>query len=202
MRHLTEEGLVDLAEGTRPEISSPHLASCATCQRALAELRSLFASAADVEVPEPSPLFWDHFSARVREAVDAERQMPVAAATGRWLSWPPWPVFASIGAVAALLLVAALSWLPVGNSGAPVNVRGGSDADEAVQGAAEILSLRDDPSLSLLADLTGDLDWDGVAAAGLTPRAGAVDGLVAALNREQRQELQRLLQEALSTPGA
>ncbi len=29
--------------------------------------------AAEVEVPEPSPLFWDHLSARVGEAVAAEQ---------------------------------------------------------------------------------------------------------------------------------
>src|SRR6185436_8662720 len=38
----------------------------------LDELRAMLAAARDVDVPEPSPLFWDHLSARVSEAVAAE----------------------------------------------------------------------------------------------------------------------------------
>src|SRR5882672_6327580 len=75
MNHLGPDELIDLAEGVRQEIDAPHLASCAACQHQLTELRVAllaFATAPAAEVPEPSPLFWDHFSARVREAVAAE----------------------------------------------------------------------------------------------------------------------------------
>ena len=71
MRHLHPDELIDLAEGTRPESSAPHLRSCEACRRQLADARATIAAASDVEVPEPSPLFWDHFSVRVREAIAA-----------------------------------------------------------------------------------------------------------------------------------
>src|SRR5262249_18925978 len=70
--HLTPDELVDLAEGERPESSAPHLARCAACRAQLAEMRGTWAAAADADVPEPSPLFWDHFSQRVHDAVAAD----------------------------------------------------------------------------------------------------------------------------------
>src|SRR5438034_8699386 len=70
--HLNEHELVDLADGSRTEASAPHLATCSDCRRQLADLRATLASVAAVDVPEPSPLFWDHFSRRVHEAVAAQ----------------------------------------------------------------------------------------------------------------------------------
>ncbi len=60
----------------------------------------------------------------------------------------------------------------------------------------------DDPSLTLLADLTSDLDWDTASEAGLAPPTGAVDDVVTSLSGGERRELHRLLQEALRRPGA
>src|SRR5712672_889696 len=70
--HLNAEALVDIAEGTRPETAAPHLASCEACRAQVRELRAMISAAQDAEVPEPSPLFWDHLSSRVGEAVAAE----------------------------------------------------------------------------------------------------------------------------------
>ena len=70
--HLRPDELIDVAEGARTEQSVPHLAACEMCRRQLVELKAMMSAVADVEVPEPSPLFWDHFSTRVREAVAAE----------------------------------------------------------------------------------------------------------------------------------
>src|SRR5258705_10923481 len=70
--HLNADDLVDLAEGARPESSAPHLAACPQCRAHLEELRGTMSAIADVDVPEPSPLFWDHFSQRVHDAVATE----------------------------------------------------------------------------------------------------------------------------------
>ena len=59
--HVKPDELVDIAEGTRAESSAPHLATCDDCRRQLADVRTMMSAAAEVEVPEPSPLFWDHF---------------------------------------------------------------------------------------------------------------------------------------------
>src|ERR1700676_306955 len=87
MRHLNEEELLDLGEGARSESLTPHLASCESCRRQLADLRAAMSAAAAVEVPEPSPLFWQHLSARVREAVSNEERASASAWMPRWLGW-------------------------------------------------------------------------------------------------------------------
>src|SRR4051794_29807445 len=74
--HLNAEELVDIAEGTRGESAAPHLAGCEPCRAQLRELRAMMATARDVDVPEPSPLFWDHLSARISDAIAAAPGQP------------------------------------------------------------------------------------------------------------------------------
>ena len=74
-------------------------------------------TAAQAEVPEPSPLFWDHFSARVRDAVAAEGA-PRRAALFGWSgvsgwSWSGVLMPLSVGGVAAVLVAAALMFDPI-----------------------------------------------------------------------------------------
>src|ERR1051325_634469 len=85
MTHLSPELLIDIAEGTAPESAQPHLATCAVCRTQLSDLRQMLTSIA-VDVPEPSPLFWDHLSAGVREATAVEAGSAPSWRLGR-LSW-------------------------------------------------------------------------------------------------------------------
>ncbi len=59
-----------------------HLETCAACREQAAALaRDARATRRAVDVPEPSPLFWEHFSARVRDgASTASRRRAVAGA--------------------------------------------------------------------------------------------------------------------------
>src|SRR6476620_5547728 len=81
--HLTAEELVDVAEAARSEASMPHLQTCDVCARRVTEHRAAMSDVRDVDVPEPSPLFWSQFSRRVSEAVDSERR----PARTEWLRW-------------------------------------------------------------------------------------------------------------------
>lgn len=198
MRHLAEDDLLDLAEGARPEASTRHLASCEACRRQLADLRSVMNTVADVDVPEPSPLFWEHFSARVREAIAAEGRPPAAG----WRSHVAlWRVAVPLGALTALILAAVVIFRPGSDPSTAVSTSAGSRAAERISEPVDALPLTEDPSLSLLADLASEVDWDAATEAGLAPRAGAVDYLVTALDTDERTELRRLLREALSPPG-
>ena len=76
-----------------------HLAACDECQRELAGLSSVLSEAKQVSVPEPSPLFWQHFSERVRTAIDRD-----ADPGGNWPAWLRWQVLAPLGAVAIVIL--------------------------------------------------------------------------------------------------
>ena len=194
--HLSDVELVDLAEGTRPEPSAPHLAVCEQCRHQLLELRRMMGVAALVPVPEPSPLFWDHFSDRVRHAVAAEAIPPRRwwhdlAAASRVL------IPASAVAVIALLVGGVVATrgprMPASNvallsqlSGAPAE--GGAGRDTFEEAAL------DDESLTLMADLSAAIDVDLVTDVALAPSAGA-DHAVTNLDHDELRELERLLNE-------
>jgi hypothetical protein len=66
--HLRPDDFAAALDGTSGERATTHLTSCAMCREELATLRTQWDAVAAADVPEPSPLFWDHFSARVRQA--------------------------------------------------------------------------------------------------------------------------------------
>ena len=194
MAHLSAEQLVDLAEGARPESSAPHLQACGACRKQLDDLRAMMTAAADVGVPEPSPLFWDHFSARLRQAVEAERASPPQAFVWSWLRrplvWAP-------GVAAVFLTAAIVSRVGPTLDSTPPGTSSSASADATV----EPFVIADDPSLSLVADLAADLDWDAVVEAGLTTHVGMDDDLVLQLTDRERRELRQLLQMELGQQG-
>jgi hypothetical protein len=103
-------------------------------------------AAADVAVPEPSPLFWDHFSARVREAVAAEGlpRRPL------W-SWPRLAMPVAAAAMAGVILAVALSTGPETRPDVP------AVAPTASTAPVDLLSdpqpPGDDTALTLVAEL-------------------------------------------------
>jgi hypothetical protein len=102
-----------------------------------------------------------------------------------------------------LALTAALMLRPAHESSTAGNAPpAGSEITDAAADTGDLAQMTDDPSLTLLADLTSDLDWDAVSEAGLTPGTGAVDDVVTSLSSGERRELHRLLQEALRPSGA
>jgi hypothetical protein len=196
--HITAEELIDLAEGTREESSAPHLRTCGQCRDQLAALRAATSAAADVEVPEPSPLFWEHLSARVHDAVAAEGVPPARFLNWRrakpLLSWRGWAV-AGVTAAVMIATYVTTPWPP--ESAESVQEM------SAIPSPAETIPLPvaaagDDPSLALVADLTAQLDADAFDGAEWTSHAGAVDQAVVNLTEDERLELQRLLNEELA----
>jgi hypothetical protein len=191
MAHLTPDQLLDVADGTRTDGEFVHLQSCAVCARQLAGLRDVIRDAKDVTVPEPSPLFWDHLSARVRRAVAEDGRNAVRP--GYWWRWA-----AAVAAIGALVLVLR-PLVPLSIGGIP-DTRSGVSAD--LMPRHNLRAFDDDPALALLADLSAGLDWEAAAEAGLVPARDAVDSVVFDLSDEERVELHRLLQEALAGAGA
>jgi hypothetical protein len=196
--HLDEAALLDVAEGVQSEHAA-HLAGCERCRAQVEELRSAMHLSEDVIVPEPSPLFWDHLSARVAQAVADERASEAAAVSIGWAArLRSWPVVTAAAVAAAVVLAVA------------VNRRSASDTN-AVQTPAVVAtaaahdltpSLENDPSLSFIADLASDLDWDDAVEAGLTSGADAVERVVQDMSDDERRELRRVLQEEMGRPGA
>src|SRR5262245_33986393 len=158
--HLTPAVLIDLAEGTQSEDAFPHLGTCAHCRRQLTELRAaLRMAASSTEVPEPSPLFWDHLSSRVREAVASE--LPHSSGFGEWISWK-WAV---PGTVVAAGLAAALfvystpqrSSMTMAPAGVPPSIENRGETQTSSEAP-----------FSFVADLAEAVDWDSAGDAGLT----------------------------------
>ncbi len=192
MTHLTPEQLIDAADGLRASTTERHLRTCDVCRRQVAELRAVHdAAAAGGDVPEPSPLFWDHLSARVHEAVAAEGGARVA-----WWRPSAWPTLA-IPAAAALVIAFGLASVltlrltpnPVAPQPAP------TEAIAATPPAA------DDVSLNLVADLASQMDWESASQLGVALHAGAADEAIGDLSPAERREMERLLRE-LARPGA
>lgn len=194
MWHLSPKALIDLAEGARPEHAFPHLETCARCQRRLADVRLALSTAALADVPEPSPLFWDHLSDRIRQAVRSEGPPPRHDWTTPRLSWR----LAALGGALGIVVAAALVWQVAPRRGADraaAVVTRGSEVQKSTQGASEA-------PFTFVADLAEGLEWETAAEAGLTTRFGTVDDTLTDLSSDERLELQRLLNEALSRPGA
>lgn len=193
MSHLSPEQLVDVADGTCAESSVPHLAACVVCRRQIDELRATISAARAADVPEPSPLFWEHFSARVRGAIDADRARPRRASWRRIALVP-----AALAAAAAIAFLSTWRTTDLPRVGPP------SPAGVAVRGAlgtpsvagVELL-LEPDASLTLVEDLASGLDSDGLADAGLAGD-GSAEHAVTHMTTNELQELRRLLEEALS----
>jgi hypothetical protein len=211
MRHLTSEQFVDLAEGTCDEASVPHLQTCHACRRELAALRAALTivSVADrnpagdaTEVPEPSPLFWDHFSARVRDAV-ANEGVPARRVSWHW-SWPR-VAMASAAAIAVALVVFNSNVRAPGMMfrGAPPPAPPAPVEQVETLESLKPLGSADDPSLSLVAEYGSTLDWDEMRKQmAVATHSGGTDETVADLNGGERQELQKLLKEELARPAA
>jgi hypothetical protein len=195
MTHLTQEELLDVADGTRTGDQLPHLQSCAACARQVADLRGAIDAAAEVRIPDPSPLFWDHLSQRVREAVADERRAAARRSSFVEGPWLRWTLAAAVVAVLVVVVARIPRQVPTSAGDAPATMSG--DFSQPV----ELPAFEDDAALALLADLTWGMDWDSTAEAGLVPDEGAVDRVVFALSAEERVELHRLLQEALEGSG-
>ena len=190
--HLRPDQLVDLAEGVQAESSVPHFAACQECRRQLADLKAMMSAAANVGMPEPSPLFWDHFSARVRGAVAAEG----VPRRSLW-DWPRLWMPVAAAAMAGIILMIVLN-------ASRVSTPGAGTAPIAQDASVELLldsqAGGDDTALTLVSELSSDLDFDSAREAGLAT-GGSAEHAVTHLNRGELRELRRLLQQELARPS-
>ncbi len=178
MSHLTPDELIDAMEGLLAADRQAHLATCDECQRQLAGLAGVLNDAKQSSVPEPSPLFWQHFSERVRTAIDRD-----AVPAGSWPSWLRWQILVPTGAVAMVILALAMN---VPQRDVPGDIVG--SLSPAVEQPGD--------SWVMVTQLVGDIDLDTASAAGVI-EPGVADKAVQQLTAEERQELTRLLKAEL-----
>jgi len=189
MTHLSPETFVDIAEGGAPGApAAAHLHACEACRRHLGALRETMSAAAGVNVPEPSPFFWDQLSRRVRDGVRAE------GAPRRWPALRPAWMLAPLAAAAALAVVVGLRWSSQLPAPAPRPPALASAALEPLP--VGLAPLPDDPALDLVAGLAANMDYDSaseLAATDITAHPGVVEESVAGMSASERAELGRLI---------
>lgn len=200
--HLSRDEIVGLVD--RGDWGHPHLAACERCRRDVEELRAMVEELRGVPVPEPSPLFWDHLTRRVREAIEAEPP-PRDDLRRRWWALMPATVVVAVA-------VGVLWWTlpprpaagPSLETSAAVTLEGlppGWDTDDAP--AVE------DDSWDVVLALAEDVAWDngGEAAPAADDAVGmgaewsmalapsSLDRALLALSDEERALVQALVAE-------
>ena len=186
MSHLSSNQFADAAEGTVPPVVVEHLGHCDACRATLADLRSALTDAAVPERVEPSPLFWEHFSQRVRAATD------VKAVPRRLWTWRPVVLAAGFaGALVVGVLLRPHTPPAASSAGAPV-----ATANATPSGTADAPSV-DDGTVDVVSAVSGDLSFDEARVADLLPSGAGVALAVDHLTESQKRELLRIVREEI-----
>ncbi len=187
--HLDGAQMLDAVDGRLDAAVASHLAACASCSAGVDQLRAMMLTVGDAEVPEPSPLFWDHFPARVNRAIDASPEPRTWLGASRWL----WGSAAAAGVVVVVLLL-----LPMRDdvaAPAPERTGGVAVVSVAVEPALEVEDYESDEAWAMVRAVAEDVDYDEVREVGLTPRAGSVERAAMELSTDERAELARLIEQ-------
>jgi hypothetical protein len=195
MSHFSPAEFVDAAEGRLASLRLAHLESCVRCATQIRSVQAALGAAHDNRdggVSEPSPLYWDHLSARIRAGVAAERIEP-------WWrgAWPDGFGMRGIVRVAstAVLLIALLA--------GGVMMKGKRSAvfapplDSAPPALDVSPPVEDSEAWLVLTSAAADMPLDEAHAAGMGVPAGAVDRAVQRLSPAELDELGRLLKSEL-----
>lgn len=199
MSHLSPAEFIDLADGTLPRDRAAHLDGCEECRAQVATVRdALTVATASDDVPEPSPLFWEHFSARVRQAVEESPRRPVFAFSLRALH----PLVASL-AVVVLVASAVLLTREARSkrSTVPATAASAAAATDQNHVADSALLTNHAAEWAVLTAAAADLELDDARKAGMDVPSAAVDRAVTQLTPDELSELGRLLQSELKRSG-
>jgi len=184
--HLTPQEFVDALEGALAPNLRSHVERCERCRSEVAEMRRLMTSVeATSDFPEPSPLFWDHFSKRVQAAtrVDASQAARSWGRTG-------WRPFVAVGSVFAAIVLAVI----VGNqSTQPTPDRSVTTASASFGSVADLFApVADEESLNFVAQAAASMPYEEFQQAA-QPSIDATNAMVEQLTPRERAELVRLL---------
>jgi hypothetical protein len=196
--HLRDAEFVDFADGTLPAARAAHVDACAECRAQADAVAAALREVSAIDMPEPSPLFWDHFSARVREQVAHET--PDRA--GWWASAGVRALMPLLAALAIVIAIVSVTMLPRVARKAPQGELASSHAtgDTSLAAEADVVSpidARDAEVWALLTAAASDMGVEEAHQAGIGTHVGAVDHEVTHLNQAELKELGRLLETEL-----
>jgi len=191
MTHLTSDELIDAVEGALGSARHAHLEACPACRREVDHLTATLRDARAVAIPEPSPLFWQHFSNRVRTAMAGE---PSAAPWPLWLRWPVLTPLAALGLLVVALITAVPQRRPVVLPVAANDVTPTPGEQEAENA--------DDSAWAFIVESIGPLDVETAQEAGIAASPGEAERVALHLSDAEQAELVRLLQQELTRSGS
>ena len=141
-----------------------------------------------LDVPEPSPLFWEHFPQRVRAAVGAEPE-PRA-------SWWRRPVIAYALSAA---LVGSLSYAAWANRTAPIVEDANPVADVTPYTAGTVdLAEADDAGWDVVTSVAESAGIETLREAGFGVTPGGADAAIEGMTEAERAQLMALLRAEMS----
>jgi hypothetical protein len=188
MKHFSNDQVLAAVEGRGEQPA--HLADCPACRTRVEELRQVLALAAADDVPEPSPLFWNHFSQRVRDAVAAEpAPQPMRPSFS----------FARLASVAAALAIIIIGVAVTMRTAQPVNpvVPVPAGLSDVADASVKLPVPDDDPAWVVMGELASELNWEDATEAGLATGPDAAERVIAQMSEEEQRELVELLQSEL-----
>ena len=175
--HVSEERLLDVMEGTAAD-DRAHVEACPQCRARLAEAQDGLALATGVEVPEPSPLYWESLRRKVSRRLDeGDTRRPV------------WRRFGGPALAAAAVLLAVATFLPVARrEPAPMT----STPERPLPAWSALPPADEDEGLDVLRAVA-----PAVVDATPAPGCSGVADCVAALSDEESQILAERLQQEI-----
>jgi hypothetical protein len=197
MKHFSPSEFIDFTDGVLEPSRAAHADGCAACRAQAALVQDVMRTTSSAEIPEPSPLFWDHFSARVRDGVAAEPRTAGWALAGMrgWASMA--------AAVAIVLAFVSAAWVMRDARNAPSPSPVAQDRPAAAPGISGDVDI-DTPLAegnaevwAVLTAAASDMALDEARAAGMKPHPAAVDRAVQGMTTAELNELGRLLQSEL-----
>ena len=194
--HLSAQEFVNALDGALDVARQGHLDACPSCQAQVAELRAMTEDAAQgADVPEPSPLFWDHFQARVLTAVQSEGQ------PGRQAWWAGLlDARTLVAAAATIVAVVASIALYKSRLAEPVPalvdsgavVESGVMADASTSLDPPVGTGVENDEWEFVTSVMGTLEGDDMHEV-LTPSSDAVNAAIEALTSDERDRFVKLL---------
>jgi hypothetical protein len=192
MKHLTAIEIVDLLDGRLDTARAAHIEDCAMCRAQADQLRATL-DAAVFDVPEPSPLYWDHFSAQVRDRIGAEN-IERAGFLGWFGAWPR----TALATCAALVLLTVVG-VSVMRRSDPTSA--GQTAPSTTVDALFVDDLAADEAWAEVRKAAESIGWDEVDQAGITA-PGTAERAIGELSDRERRELISLLEAEMKRSGA
>jgi hypothetical protein len=205
MSHLSRDELLQAVEGGDGRLE--HLQSCALCRQEVEALASVLRNVAAVDVPEPSPLFWERFSARVSQGVGQEslgdagtgaRQRSRAGWQDGLLQTRPWRVVVPALVGLAIVVVMVIRSDRPGPAAVTSRQPAATAPLTQVPSGEEAGTPADEESWLVFSALATEADPAGSAFS--SPAPGVAEGAVLELTDEERGELVRLLKVELAQP--